>query len=52
MPTVTYRSGKGKQTKHFPYSKRGMASARKFARETGGKMESDLRKEIKGRYKK
>lgn len=52
MPTVTYRTGKGKATKHFKYDPKGMASAKKFARETGGKMESDLRKEIKGRYKK
>lgn len=52
MPTVTYRTGDKKKTKHFKYNRKGMASAKKFARETGGKMESSLRKEIKSRYKK
>jgi hypothetical protein len=52
MPTVTYQSAQGKQTKNFKYDRKGMASAKKFARETGGKMESKLRKEIKSRYQK
>ena len=52
MPTVTYRSGDKKKTKHFEYDRKGMARAKKFAQETGGKMESNLRKEIKSRYKK
>lgn len=52
MPMVKYKTSSGTKSKHFAYTKKGMASAKKFARETGGTMASDIRQEIKSRYRK
>ena len=52
VPMVKYKTSSGMKSKHFAYSKKGMASAKKFAKETGGTMASDIRQEIKSRYRK
>jgi|TARA_R100001163_G_scaffold3507_1_gene5168 hypothetical protein len=39
MPKVTYTDSKGKQkSKHFPYTKTGLAAAQKFAKAKKGKI--------------
>ena len=52
MPMVTYKTAKGKKTKHFPYSKTGMEQAKKMATETGGKLNKSINSAGKMKMKK
>ena len=38
MPEVQYKTAKGTQKKKVPYTKKGVAQAKKVAQETGGKI--------------
>ena len=38
MPTVSYKTKDGTKKKKFQYTKKGMAQAKKLAKETSGKI--------------
>jgi len=44
MPKVTSKDGK---IRHFPYSKKGVAQAKMYAKASGGKMEMDMKSAMK-----
>ena len=41
MPEVQYKTKKGTMKKKFKYTKKGVATAKKLAKETGGKIKID-----------
>ena len=44
MPKVTSKDGK---VRHFAYSKKGYAQAKMYAQVSGGKMETDIKSDMK-----
>lgn len=44
MPKVTSKDGK---VRHFAYSKKGYAQAKMYAQASGGKMETDIKSDMK-----
>tara|TARA_R100000664_G_scaffold28481_1_gene39780 strand:- start:10768 stop:10935 length:168 start_codon:yes stop_codon:yes gene_type:complete len=52
MPEVSYKTSQGMKKKTFPYNKSGVSQARKFAKETNGKLNMSLNKSAKLKYKK
>ena len=52
MPEVSYKTSQGTKKKIFPYNKTGVSQARKFAKETNGKVNMSLNKSAKLNYKK
>lgn len=49
MPKVISKDGK---TRHFSYSKKGMAAAKEYAKQTGGRMEKGSMKTAMAKKKK
>ena len=52
MPGVMYKSGDGQKKKMFPYTKSGVASAKQFAKASGGKLDMSMNNSAKAKMKK
>jgi|TARA_R110000851_G_scaffold251030_1_gene403518 hypothetical protein len=52
MPSVKYKTKTGSKSKEFPYTAMGQSQAKKFQKETSGKLTSNLRSDMKKKYGK